>query len=167
MECHIPQTLVCLWPLLTITYDLLDWSLVVTMLNLGRTPCQTPVWPGRGGEKRGELVPKDHDMHWTLDLYFDLFEGQTFLGMEDHYYQVWMDIPLAYLLPCLIPLGFPDTFINKLKYLRCLCGIPGEWDQLQKDLKVSFKRPFLSLKAWCSSLVILILLTDFCVSSRI
>ena len=28
---------------LTITCDLLDWSLVVTMLNLGRTPCRTRV----------------------------------------------------------------------------------------------------------------------------
>ena len=159
MECHVPQTLVCLWPRWLSLTATLDWSLVATMVNLGRTPCRTRVWPRWGGEKRGDLVLKDHDLYWTLYLFW-LPWGTGMSDMGDHCYHVWMDTPLAYFLPFLNPLGFPDTIINKLKYLRCLCGLLAIETNCKRLLKW-VKRPFLSLKAWWSSLVILILLTDF------
>ena len=43
--------------------------------------------------------------------------------MGDPYYHVWMNTPLASFFALFNPLGFPDTIIYKLKYLRCLRGL--------------------------------------------
>ena len=50
MSCPLNFGMPPFWHFLTLTCDLLDWSLVVTMLNLGRTPVGPRYDPGEEEE---------------------------------------------------------------------------------------------------------------------
>ena len=101
--------------------------------------------PGMTQERRGEVGRAGATGPWlVLDLVLSsTFWGTGMPGMEDHCYHV-----LNGHSPCLSfalfdSLRLPRYFIHKSKYLRCLWGIPGERDYLQKALKVSLRDLFL------------------------